>query len=96
MRYALRKQDKIAAVLGSDYLNEHIIKSLDDYFKRQEYEQIIDCIESAYTYTSELSEISYPVLRINDVSDDNAMLEFAVLDIKYDVLKLSFLGRIKG
>ena len=38
----------------------------------------------------------YPLLRINDLTDDNAMLEFAVIGQQYDVLKLSFLGRMKG
>lgn len=32
----------------------------------------------------------------NDLSDDNAMLEFAVIGLECDILKLSFLGRIKG
>lgn len=27
MRYALRKQDKIAAAIGDDYLKNHILKS---------------------------------------------------------------------
>ena len=31
MRYALRKQAKIASVYSEDYLNKHIIKSLDSY-----------------------------------------------------------------
>ena len=33
---------------------------------------------------------------VNDLSDDNAMLEFAVIGLECDILKLSFLGRIKG
>ena len=28
MRYALRKQDKIAAAIGDDYLKNHILKVL--------------------------------------------------------------------
>lgn len=36
------------------------------------------------------------MLRINDIADDNAMLEFVVLRKTYDVLNLSFLGRVKG
>ena len=31
MRYALRKQDKIAAAIGDDYLKNHILKSLDSF-----------------------------------------------------------------
>ena len=56
MRYALRKQAKIASVYSEDY----------------------------------------PILKVNDLSDDNAMLEFAVIGLECDILKLSFLGRIKG
>lgn len=96
MRYALRKQDKIASVYGEVYLKEHIIKSLESYFNRQKYENIIDDINSEVAYTVEMRKISYPVLRINDLADDNAMLEFAITDQQYDVLHLSFLGRMKG
>lgn len=37
-----------------------------------------------------------PCLRVNDLADDNAMLEFAVIGKEFDVLKLAFLGRMKG
>lgn len=69
MRYALRKQNKIASVYSEAYLKEHIISSLDSYFGNTSDERI---------------------------TDDNAMLEFAVIGQQYDVLKLSFLGRMKG
>lgn len=46
-------------------------------------------------YVSRAGE-DYPLLRINDLLDNNAMLEFAVIGQQYDVLKLSFLGRMKG
>ena len=36
------------------------------------------------------------MLRVNDLADDNAMLEFAVVGQQFDVLKLAFLGRMKG
>lgn len=39
MRYALRKQAKIASVYSEDYLNKHIIKSLDSYFGNTSDEQ---------------------------------------------------------
>lgn len=38
----------------------------------------------------------YDVLQINDIADDNCMLEFAWISTQYDVIKLAFLGRIKG
>lgn len=94
MRYALRKQDKIASVYSKAYLNNHIIKSLDSYFGNSNDERITDDI-SQERYATQTGEC-YPLLRINDLSDDNAMLEFAVIGQQYDILKLSFLGRMKG
>lgn len=93
MRYALRKQNKIASVYSEAYLKEHIISSLDSYFGNTSDERITDDIsqEGYVTCTGE----DYPLLRINDLTDDNAMLEFAVIGQQYDVLKLSFLGRRK-
>ena len=85
MRYALRKQDKIASVYSEAYLKEHIISSLDSYFGKCDDERIIDDI-SQEGYVSRTGE-DYPLLRIND------LLEFAVIGQQYDVLKLSFLGR---
>ena len=94
MRYALRKQHTIASVYSEAYLKEHIISSLDSYFGNTSDERITDDIsqEGYVTCTGE----DYPLLRINDLTDDNAMLEFAVIGQQYDVLKLSFLGRMKG
>lgn len=94
MRYALRKQDKIASVYSEAYLKEHIISSLDSYFGKCDDERIIDDI-SQEGYVIRAGE-DYPLLRINDLLDNNAMLEFAVIGQQYDVLKLSFLGRMKG
>lgn len=94
MRYALRKQNKIASVYSEAYLKEHIISSLNSYFGKCDDERIIDDI-SQERYVSHTGE-DYPLLRINDLWDNNAMLEFAVIGQQYDVLKLSFLGRMKG
>lgn len=93
MRYALRKLDKIASAMGEDYLNNHILKSLDSFFTVND-DIIISSIELD-AYQTQSGE-SYAVLRVNDVSDDNAIIEFAVVGQQYDVLKLSFLGRMKG
>lgn len=89
MRYALRKQNKIASVYSEAYLKEHIISSLNSYFGKCDDERIIDDI-SQERYVSHTGE-DYPLLRINDLLDNNAMLEFAVIGQQYDVLKLSFL-----
>lgn len=94
MRYALRKQDKIASALGDDYLKNHIIQSLDSFFANSDDDRIVGSIELEAYQTS--SGENYAVLRCNDIADDNAMLEFAVIVQHYDVLHLSFLGRMKG
>jgi hypothetical protein len=94
MRYALRKQNKIASVYSEAYLKEHIISSLNSYLGKCDDERIIDDI-SQERYVSHTGE-DYPLLRINDLLDNNAMLEFAVIGQQYDVLKLPFLGRMKG
>lgn len=94
MRYTLRKQDRIASVYSEAYLNEHIIKSLNSYFGNTKNERIIDDI-SQEGYVSRTGE-DYPILRVNDLADDNAMLEFTVIGKQYDMLELAFLGRMKG
>lgn len=98
MRYALRNQEKIAAAYGSAYLKYHLLDSLDAFFVKckdedalQDY--MIDCGGISYIETR---DGGYEILSINDVADDNAMVEFAWLDTKYDVVKLAFLGRMKG
>lgn len=75
-------------------LKEHIISSLDPYFGKCDDERITDDI-SQEGYVTSTGE-DYPLLKINDLADDNAMLEFAVIGLECDILKLSFLGRIKG
>lgn len=94
MRYALRKQDKIASVFGDDYLKNHIIQSLDSFFANSDDDHIVGAIELD-AYQTQSGE-SYALLRCNDLADGNAMLEFAVIGQQFDVLKLSFLGRMKG
>lgn len=99
MRYALRNQEKIAAAYSSAYLKYHIIDSLEAFFsKGYDEEEIYDYIISCGCGMSYIETRSgnYEILRINDVADDNAMLEFAWLDTKYDVVKLAFIGRMKG
>lgn len=56
MRYALRKQDKIASVYSEAYLKEHIISSLDSYFGKCDDERIIDDI-SQEGYVSRTEKI---------------------------------------
>ena len=92
MRFALRKKDKIASVYSDQYLNDHIIKSLESYFSTYDDSDITETLEDADT----IDNLNYPILRINDVADDRCMLEFAILGQTYDVIRLSFLGRMKG
>lgn len=66
MRYALRNQDKIAAVFDEDYLKNHIIQSLDRFFANNDNDCFIKSVELD-TYQAESGE-SYAVLRVNDIA----------------------------
>lgn len=94
MRFSLRKQDKIKAVLSNEYLENHILPSLRAYFANNDDEQIYTDIDTMGYYT-ETGNV-YPLLRINDVANENAMLEFVIIGQMYDVLNLSYVGRLKG
>lgn len=93
MRYALRKKEKISEVFSEEYLQEHIISSLDNVFKNTPTEIIEEALSVEY---QTINGKNYQVIRINDVADKDSMLEFAIVGQQYDVLKLSFLGRMKG
>ena len=45
MRYALRKQDKIKAVLGKESLENNILQSLNKYFGNNDDDRIYSDIE---------------------------------------------------
>lgn len=90
MRYSLRNKQKIAATYSEGYLNKHIIASLDKYFTQSD-EQITDDAMQEFLKTSNGAE--YPLLRVNDVADEEAIIEVAIVGQQYDVLKLAFLGR---
>lgn len=92
MRYALRKQDKIKEVLGNEYLENNILQSLNKYFENND--RIYSDIEPDGYVTDYGNE--YPLLRINDVANSDAMLEFVIIGQMYDVLNLSYVGRLKG
>lgn len=92
MKYALRRQE--IAMCSPEYVTEHILKSLNSYFGKQDNKRIIDDI-SQEKYVSPYG-VHYPLLRINDLADENAMLEFSVIDWYQDVFELCFLGRMKG
>lgn len=91
MRYALRNLEKIAAAYSNDYLQQHIIASLNDYFATTSADEI----EEAFEFQT-INGKEYHVLQINDVADEDAMLEFVVIGRQYDVFRLAFNGRIKG
>lgn len=58
MRYALRKQDKIASVYSDAYLNDHIIRSLDLYFSNTNDDRIIDDISQERYVTKNRRRLS--------------------------------------
>lgn len=92
MKYALRRQE--IAMCSPEYVTEHILKSLNFYFGKQDNKRIMDDISQEY-YIDPYG-VHYPLLRINDLADENAMLEFSVIDWYKDVFELCFLGRMKG
>lgn len=92
MRFALRKQEKIEGVYSKEYLKDHILQSLNEYFLTFNDDYVMNEIESSDTF----NDTDYHVLMINDSADANCMLQFAVLGGMYDVIWLSFLGRFKG
>lgn len=94
MRYTLRKKDKVKEVFGDEYLKEHILKSLDSYFENSNEDRIYSDIEPCGYVADSGNE--YPLLRINDIANHDAMLEFVVVVQMYDVLNLSYIGRMKG
>ena len=77
MKYALRRQE--IAMCSPEYVTEHILKSLNSYFGKQDNKRIMDDI-SQEKYVSPYGGY-YSLLRINDLADDNDMLEFAVIDV---------------
>ena len=101
--YAIKKLKEFEQALSelgdkdsSEYLKEHIIGSLDSYFNvPRSQEEVEDFIYSSCVCYS-TNQGNYPIMQINDIADDNAMLEFAWIGTQYDVIKLAFLGRMKG
>ena len=81
MKYALRRQE--IAMCSPEYVTEHILKSLNFYFGKQDNKRIMDDISQEY-YIDPYG-VHYPLLRINDLADENAMLEFSVIDWYQDV-----------
>lgn len=96
MRYSKLFKKLIINNNHGQYLKEHIIGSLDSYFNvPRSQEEVEDFIYSSCVCYS-TNQGNYPIMQINDIADDNAMLEFAWIGTQYDVIKLAFLGRMKG
>lgn len=51
MRFALRKQEKIASAYSEGYLKEHILSSLKSYFENRKNDDIFNDMDSNDTYT---------------------------------------------
>ncbi len=85
MRYSLRKQEKIKAKLGEDFL-KYIIKSLNEYFS---YDK--DPNDDINPIVGEI----YPTLMINDIESESRMIAFYIISKKYDVYNLAFKDLMK-
>lgn len=89
MRYQLVQIQNILKEYSRDYLNEHIIKSLEAFFKDAD-EKFLDDI-----YYQQDS--SFPHININDVANPDAMLIFAYHgQTRTGAYNVSYVGRIKG
>jgi hypothetical protein len=75
-RYSLRNQDKISRALGALALS-NIIASLHVFFAEN---KTFDIQEST----------PYNTLVIDDKTEENATIEFYVIDTTYDVYNLAF------
>lgn len=82
MRYALRNQEKIAGAYGAEYLQKHLLASLDEFFRVTDE----DALDDLWITPGD----KFKILQINDLANEDAMLEFAIIDRKFDVLKLAF------
>lgn len=91
-RYALRNQDKIRSAFGNEYFEKHIKASLDALFSTP------FCLYDVQENSRWATDLSYPVILINDVADEDDMQLFACIsqDFKYDVVRLAYVERIKG
>lgn len=89
MRYILVQINQVLREYSRYYLNEHIIKSLDEFFSTAE-DNFIDEM-----YLQQDSD--FLNLNINDVSDPNSMLVFAYHgQTRTGAHKLSYVSRIKA
>lgn len=88
MLYSLLKWKELKQEYG-DYYEAHIKASLRAYFSGHRPDEILDEIEP-------IDNCKYHLLRINDIADKNAMLEFLVYKVSQNLLTLGFAGRMKG
>lgn len=89
MRYVLVQIHQILREYSTDYLTEHIIKSLDSFFSEAE-DNFIDEIY----YQQESSSLH---ININDVADPDSMLVFNYIgQTRTGAHKVYYVGSIKG
>lgn len=92
MRYVLIEIDKTIRENSREYIEEHIIESLDEYFSKAKENFVEDLYE---LYMPDGS--SRLCLNINDVANKNAMLIIAYNGKTfYGAHRVSYVDRIKG
>lgn len=100
MNYVLNNQKYIVSAYSEDYLNRHIIPSLEEAFANTPIEIVTEAVSIAQIplemYFRIINRENYQAILINDIADNNAMLEFAIIGKRFGALKLAFMGRIKG
>ena len=91
MNYLLVKRGIISKGYSMEYLQNHIIPSLNNFFLTHNDEEIEEC-QKEYGYSNN----NLPMIWINDVADPNCMLMFEITNKIGSYIRLSFLGRFKG
>ena len=96
MRWILRNQEKIKAHFEphGDEILERIKQSLNQFFTidRSNFPSQFRSLEG---YFNKIPGESYPFIAINDTGNENRMIEFYVLENRFDVYKLAFRGFTK-
>lgn len=90
MKYVLRNKKKVSESYSDTYLQDHVIRSLDEYCSN--CNELIDIGGCCVTKARNV----YPIIYVNDVADDDCMLKFVLLGITdHNILNIIFLEREK-
>lgn len=95
MRYSLRNQHKIKAHFApnGEEMLKRITDSLDNFFNISQF--LISRKGLEYFIQPQIPGELYPRLSVNDVGSENRMIDFYVVSLTFDVMRLAFIGFTK-